>query len=250
MPEAYARGSCGILIRRSGGTAARRITVAEWQVIRRDGWTAGSGRCGWPGPGRPHPAPAGPGTSGSTGRGSSPRMRSGLVTKCGCAKTGTNASWSSCGSSPSGSARLLPPSAIPTTARPVRRARKLPRWLCAIAAQAVRPNATGAVSRNCSGGRPAEPGLACWKAGPLRRGHAPAHAARGEVCRRWRRPPAGLERLLGIVGCGVPARVALTLSLRILGGFCSPRPWAAYRQCPSSRSSSRSAGGAHRRPGA
>jgi hypothetical protein len=127
-------------------------------VIRRGGWTAGSGRYGWPRPARPRPAPAGPDTSGSTGCGSSPRMRSGLVTKCGYAKTDVNASWSSYGSLPSVSAHLLPLSAISTTARPARRARKLPRRLCAIVGQAVRPNATGAVSRSCSGGRPNEPG--------------------------------------------------------------------------------------------
>jgi hypothetical protein len=136
---------------------AHRIRVAEWQVIRRAGeWTAGSGRCGWPGPARPRPVPAGPGTSGSTGRGSSPRMRSGPVMRCGCAKRDANASWSSCGSSPNVPAHLLPLSATSTTARPLHHARRLSRWLRATAARGVRPSASAVKSRSCSGGRPAE----------------------------------------------------------------------------------------------
>ena len=136
---------------------AHRIRVAEWQVIRRAGeWTAGSGRCGWPGPARPRPVPAGPGTSGSTGRGSSPRMRSGPVMRCGCAKRDANASWSSCGSSPNVPAHLLPPSATSTTVRPFHHARRLSRWLRATAARGVRPSASAVESRSCSGGQPAE----------------------------------------------------------------------------------------------
>ena len=136
---------------------AHRIRVAEWQVIRRAGeWTAGSGRCGWPGPARPRPVPAGPGTSGSTGRGSSPRMRSGPVMRCGCAKRDANASWSSCGSSPNVPAHLLPPSATSTTARPFHHARRLSRWLRATAARGVRPSASAVESRSCPGGQPAE----------------------------------------------------------------------------------------------
>ena len=136
---------------------AHRIRVAEWQVIRRAGeWTAGSGRCGWPGPARPRPVPAGPGTSGSTGRGSSPRMRSGPVMRCGCAKRDANASWSSCGSSPNVPAHLLPPSATSTTVRPLHHARRLSRWLRATAARGVRPSASAVESRSCPGGQPAE----------------------------------------------------------------------------------------------
>ena len=51
---------------------------------------------------------------------------------------------------------LLPPGAIPTTALPLRRARRLWRWLPATAARAVRPSASAEVSRSCSGGRPGE----------------------------------------------------------------------------------------------
>ena len=38
------------------------LQFAGWRVMRRGGWIAGSGRCGWPRPARPRPAPAGPGT--------------------------------------------------------------------------------------------------------------------------------------------------------------------------------------------
>jgi len=135
---------------------AYRITVAGWQVIRLGGSTAGSGRCGWPGPVRPRPLPAGPGTSGSTGYGSSLRMPCGPVMRCGCAATDVNASWSSSRSSPSVSVRRLPPGATSTTALPLRPARRLSRWLSGTAALAGRPSASAGASRSCSGGRPAD----------------------------------------------------------------------------------------------
>src|SRR5437667_4193877 len=73
--------------RQAGRSRRARIALqfAEWQGIRLGGWTAGSGRCGWLGPVRPRPVPAGPGTSGSTGYGSGPRMPYGPVMRCGCA---------------------------------------------------------------------------------------------------------------------------------------------------------------------
>jgi hypothetical protein len=163
-------------VRRAGRSQRARIALqlAEWQVIRLGGWTAGSGRCGWPGPVRPRPVPAVPGMSGSTGSGSSPRMPYGPVMRCGCVTKDANASWSSSGSSPSGPAHLLPPSAISTIALPLRPARRLSRWLPATAARAVRPSASAGVSRSCSGGRPAEPvSGALRKTGLLRRDRCP-----------------------------------------------------------------------------
>ena len=116
---------------------APRTTVAGWRVIRlARGWTAGSGRCGWPRPARSLPRPAGPATSGSTGRGSSPRRPSGPVTRCGCVIPNASASWSSCRSSPSASARPRRPSVISTTAR--RRCRA-----AEVAAVAVRDRGAG-----------------------------------------------------------------------------------------------------------
>ncbi len=149
--------------RQAGRSQRARIALqcAEWQVIRLGVWIAGSGRCGWPGLARPRPLPAGPGTSGSTGHGSSPRMRDGPAMRCGCATTDANASWSSSGSSPSVSAHPLPPSVTSTTVLPLRPARRLSRWLSATAARAVRPSASAEVSRSCSGGRPAEPDSGC-----------------------------------------------------------------------------------------
>ena len=137
--------------------SAYRITVAGWQVIRLGGWTAGSGRCGWPGPARPRPLPAGLGTSGSTGSASSLRMPYGPVMRCGCAAKDVNASWLSSRLSPSVSAHRGPPRATSTTALPFCPARRLSRWLFGTAARAVRPSASAGVSRSCSGGRPAEP---------------------------------------------------------------------------------------------
>jgi hypothetical protein len=141
--------------------SAYRITVAEWQVIRLGGWIPGSGRCGWPGPARPRPVPAGPVMSGLTASGSSPRMSYGPVTRCGCVAKDVNASWSSSRSSPSVSAHPSPLGAISTTALPLRHARRLCRWLSATAARAVRLNASAGASSGCSGGRPAEPVSGC-----------------------------------------------------------------------------------------
>ena len=168
--------------RRQAG-CSRRARIAlqfgGWQVIRLGGWTAGSGRCGWPGPVRPRPLPAGPGTSGSTASGSSPRMPCGPVTRCGCEAKDVNASWSSSRSSPSASAHRLPPHAISTTALPLRPARRPSRWLPATAARAVRPSASAGVSRSCSGGRPAEPVSGCAaKTGLLRRDTAASASGR------------------------------------------------------------------------
>src|ERR1700678_2979296 len=84
-------------------------------------------------------------------------MPYGPVMRCGCATKDATASWSSSGSSPSVPAHLSPPSAISTTALPLRPARRLSRWLPATAARAVRPSASAGASRSCSGGRPAEP---------------------------------------------------------------------------------------------
>jgi len=137
--------------------ARNALQFAGWQVIRLGGWTAGSGRCGWPGPVRPRPLPAGPGTSGSTGSGSSLRMPYGPVMRCGCAAKDVTASWSSSRSSPSASAHPLPPRATSITALPRRPARRPSRWLPGTAAPAVRPSASAGASRSCSDGRPAEP---------------------------------------------------------------------------------------------
>jgi hypothetical protein len=57
----------------------------------------------------------------------------------------------------------------------------------------------------------------------------------------WPRALAGERRLQRSPACVVP-----TLPLRTRAGFCSPRLSAACHQCPTGRSSWRSAGGAHR----
>jgi hypothetical protein len=101
------------------------------------------------------PLPAGLGTSGSTGSGSSPRMPYGPVTRCGCGARNVTASLSSSRSSPSESAHRLPPRATSITALPLRPARRLSRWLPGPAVRAVRPSANAAVSTSCSGGQPA-----------------------------------------------------------------------------------------------
>src|SRR5271163_307300 len=83
----------------------------------------------------------------------------------GYATTGANASWSSSASSPSVSVRRWPPNATSTTALPRRPARRRSRWRYATAARAVRPSASAAVSRSCSGDRRADAlaaGEAAW----------------------------------------------------------------------------------------
>ena len=179
------------------------LQFAGWQVIRLGGWTAGSGRCGWPRPAQPRPVPAGLGTSGSTASGSSPRMPYGPVTRFGCAAKDVNASWSSSRSSPSVSAQPLRPRAMSITALPLRPARRLSRWLPGPGVRAVRPNASAGVSRSCSGGRPAEPGA---RQGPA--------AAPGR-CPRLRHGAPALSRR----GRAVP-RVLL-----------SAEPWSAANHC-------------------
>lgn len=72
-----------------------------------------------------------------------------------------------------------------------------------------------------------------------RRSQAHYSAARSEVSSAcWGSPTAGS-----------PASV-ITLTLGILGGFCSPRPSVACRRYPAGRSALRSAGAARRRPAA
>jgi len=56
-----------LVLARGLSSVRAALQFSRWRMIRLGGWTAGSGRCGWPRRAQPPPVPAGPGTSESTG---------------------------------------------------------------------------------------------------------------------------------------------------------------------------------------